>query len=107
MNPSTHPSRAQSPQPQPQPQSRLNLWNRYPRASSALLSALVTAPASVLTYQFRKPIAKFVTNVGRYSGRVAHNVFKAIKDTPFGDDKSPSSQGYYKQHINTIVEKKN
>ena len=119
MNPSSHPSRAQSPLPQPQP--RPSIWSRYPRATSAAISALVTAPASILAYQFRKPLGKFVAHVGRYGGRVAHNVFKAIKDTPFSESSSPEDFGpngpetfgparqrsYETQHLNTVNEKKN
>ena len=107
MNPSGHASRAQSPLPQPQP--RPNLWNRYPRATSAAISALVTAPASILAYQFRKPLGKFMAHVGRYGGRVVYNVFKAIKDTPFSESSSPNGpeRSYETQHLNTVNEKKN
>ena len=99
MNPSSQTWRSQS--PISQPQTRPSIWSRYPRATSAAISALVTAPASILAYQFRKPLGKFVAHVGRYGGRVAHNVFKAIKDTPFKEE------DYFEQHKATINEKKN
>jgi hypothetical protein len=120
--------------PLPKPREMLprpRFRDAHPHLYGGLIGSLLTIPAAAVYSHFRKPINRFICNVGRgiinipnYAKRMTQNALSAMWNTPFKDkaqssdtnaSKTPTpnptprvssgNEEYDRNHKNTINEK--